>query len=230
MRTKVLLLAAAALSAGALAASAQVYSANVVGYVNTTFGGGNTLFCNPLRNTTNDLNTLIPSGNDGMTLSRWDNANAKWLDDTATFYANNGVSGPGVWDASPGFGSPQILPGEGLMLNNPGSAFVNTFVGDVLQGTINVPIPSGASMLGSPVPIGGDCTNVLQQLTLNADFDCSVSKFDKVAQQWGASATYYGAAVPGGWDPANLQIAVGEGFLLLNGGPATTWVRTFTVQ
>ena len=38
MRTKTLLIAAAALAVGILASSAQTYSQNVVGYVNVTLG------------------------------------------------------------------------------------------------------------------------------------------------------------------------------------------------
>ena len=70
MRTKTLVLAVAALTACALTASAQsnVYSLNIVGYVNVVLKGGSsyTLVANPLNAATNDLNTILsPSPPDG---------------------------------------------------------------------------------------------------------------------------------------------------------------------
>src|SRR5579859_1707946 len=50
MKSKTLLIAAAALAAGVITSEAQVYSQNVVGYVNTTIPGNNalSLIANPL--------------------------------------------------------------------------------------------------------------------------------------------------------------------------------------
>src|SRR5690242_9398184 len=63
MRTKSLLLSAAALAAGIASSVAQsnVYSVNVVGYVNSTFAGTGkyTLVANPLVAPSNDLISLL---------------------------------------------------------------------------------------------------------------------------------------------------------------------------
>ena len=62
MRTKTLLLSAAALVAGALGSQAQsnVYSANVVGYVSVPLPASTfVLAATPLDAGTNDLNTLL---------------------------------------------------------------------------------------------------------------------------------------------------------------------------
>jgi len=220
MRTKVLLLAAAALSAGALAASAQVYSQNVVGYVNTAFKTGANLVCNPLLNTTNDLNTIIPSGVDGAYITLFNPATGDFDPTSPTFYANNGVSGPGVWDPNI-----TILPGQGFFVTTS-SPWTNTFVGDVMQGaSMPLVVPAGFSLLGSLVPIGGNITNVMAQFPL-PDNGSYLQTFSNTAGDIGETSTFYGSGV---WDP-EINIGVGEGFYLFNAGAQTTWYRTFTVQ
>lgn len=220
MRTNTLLLAAAALAGGVLASSAQVYSANVVGYVNTTFDLGATLVCNPLKATTNDLNTIIGSAPDGIFVTTFDSTTGDFSAMSPTFYANNGVSGPGVWDPNL-----TINPGQGFFVTTS-VKFTNTFVGDVMQGA-NMPlaIPAGFSLLGSLVPVGGNVTNVMAQIPLG-DNGSFVQTYSNSAGDIGATSTYYGAGV---WDP-EIAIAVGEGFYMFNGGAATTWLRSFTVQ
>jgi len=166
-----------------------------------------------------------------MTISRWSNPDATFLSAAATFYVSGADPGPGTWSVDPAFGSGNILPGEGLFLLNPGATFTNTFVGDVIQGAdIPLTVPAGTSLLASAVPIGGNVTNVLAQLVLDPDAGCTVSTFDTTLQNWSDAETYYGAATPGGWSPATLQIKVGEGFYMFNAGAATVWHRTFTVQ
>ncbi len=61
MRIKALL-CAAALAAGAVSSMAQsnVYSLNIVGYVNVPLVTGFNLIANPLDNGTNDLASLFP--------------------------------------------------------------------------------------------------------------------------------------------------------------------------
>src|SRR5215472_170391 len=88
MRTKALL-CAAAMAAGALTSMAQsnVYSLNVVGYVNYPFTAFNyTLINNPLDNTNNDLNTIIPTAPDGSTVALWSTA-LQDFSPTSPFYS-----------------------------------------------------------------------------------------------------------------------------------------------
>ncbi len=57
---KTLLIAAAALVAGVVSSEAQVYSANIVGYVNVTCpAGAQVLVSNPLDDGTNQANDLL---------------------------------------------------------------------------------------------------------------------------------------------------------------------------
>ena len=63
MRTKTLLIAAAALVAGVVSSEAQVYSANIVGYVNVTVPAASyVLMANPLTTGNDVLTNVIPPG------------------------------------------------------------------------------------------------------------------------------------------------------------------------
>src|SRR6267378_4268086 len=76
MRTKTLL-CAAALAAGVVSSMAQsnVYSLNVVGYVNKPFKNGlYTLVSNPLNGTNNTLNTILPNAPNFSKINLWDTA------------------------------------------------------------------------------------------------------------------------------------------------------------
>src|SRR5437763_128751 len=119
MRTTKVLLCAAALAAGVVSSMAQnVYSLNVVGYVNKTFTSGNyTLVANPLSNGANDLNTIMPNAPAFSQVNIWD---VSLQDFSATIPTFNG----GVW-------SPNVTlpPGQGFFVI-AGANFTNTFVGN----------------------------------------------------------------------------------------------------
>src|SRR5450631_4220979 len=74
---KTLLIAAAALVAGVISSEAQVYSANIVGYVNfvsVTNSPGFQMICNPLDNGTNTVASLFPNPTPGTQLQVWNGA------------------------------------------------------------------------------------------------------------------------------------------------------------
>ena len=61
MRTKALLLGAAVGAIGLATSMAQVYSVNIVGYVNTTIPTGFSIICNPLNATGgNTIGNVMP--------------------------------------------------------------------------------------------------------------------------------------------------------------------------
>src|SRR5437867_2257855 len=111
MRTKTLI-CAAALAAGALTSWAQsnVYSLNVVGYVNRSFLNQNFIFvANPLMNGGNYLSNLFNNATtpDNTTVYTWNDAaqkfNAELTGNLPTF-----SSGLGKWTPEE-----QIPPGRG---------------------------------------------------------------------------------------------------------------------
>jgi hypothetical protein len=175
MRTKALL-TMAALAAGALTTMAQssnVYSLNIVGYVNVASPNGYIFISNPLDNGANDANTLFPNPNvdptgvsgsvgpwDGSNLQEWTGASWKvsYFDsvttDTTTGFTDQRVN-PVV--------APVLGSGKGFLFVNGSGVPTNiTFVGQVRTGTNVVPMATRISpyALGGPLPLGGKVTTI----------------------------------------------------------------------
>src|SRR5947207_14275109 len=149
MRTKALL-CAAALAAGAVSSMAQsnVYSLNVVGYVNLPVAGSAagafTFIANPLNTTNNTIASLIPNPPDGTTLFKW--TGSAFV--SSTFFL-------GAWSD----GTFTLNPGEGGIVQSS-APFSNTFVDEVMQGSLAVPHPAGFSIKASQVPQAGTLTQL----------------------------------------------------------------------
>src|SRR6266403_950334 len=121
MRTKALLCAAGLLAAGAFTAMAQsnVYSLNVVGYVNVSLTNGFTLLANQLDldgNLTNNtvvgiFSTNFPTLTQVITFNPSSGGYA-----TATFLANGTWSGGGAGNAAVNVG---LRPGAGVWVHIP---------------------------------------------------------------------------------------------------------------
>jgi hypothetical protein len=231
MRTKTLLAAAAISAAGIASSMAQsnVYSLNVVGYVNVAIKSGFNAVANPLMaSPNNSLNTILNNATpvtgtpDNLIVLRW-NTNFQDFDGivptynaTTHVWADNAV----------------INPGECIMVLSPND-FTNTFVGEVKQGSTTIPIAPGFNGIASPVPIGGNTATVLAQL-LPSDNDLAFkwdnSSVGPTAQAFYDPVTY--VAVPPGWQNTGNSpgiFGVGEGLFYLASAPLS-WVRTFTVQ
>lgn len=110
--------------------NAQVYSQNIIGYLNTTFSAGVNLFGNPFDNSTgnslpnamNDLSTLFPSSGPGAPANG--TMVALWNPATDSF-------GPGsVFNAGSWSADLTLLPGTGAELIAP-TTFNATFIGEV---------------------------------------------------------------------------------------------------
>jgi len=123
-------------------ASAQIYSQNIVGYVNIPFLTGSNLFANPLVNDSDDINTIFESPYtpipDGATISLWDA--------TTKTFAIASVCSNAVWNPDL-----YLPPGTGALLITPAD-FTNTFVGYVLNhdGGLTGQLPAP---LFSPPPV-----------------------------------------------------------------------------
>jgi hypothetical protein len=121
-----------------------------------------------------------------------------------------------------------IPPGVGFFVI-AGADFTNTFVGEVLQGTLtnSVPLVGGGSYiaLASMVPVGGSLTNVLAGYT-PAPFD-QVNLWDVPTQDFSTTIPTF---IGGQWTP-DVNFPVGDGFFLIrSSSTTTTWIRNFTVQ
>lgn len=218
MRTKALF-CAAALAAGAATSMAQsnVYSLNVVGYVNYSFSSGNyVLVCNPLNAGTNDLNTILAGAPTGTQVQTWNTA-AQDFDAATPVKLANGTWNPNL----------TVKPGQGFFVVANGN-FTNTFVGEVIQGSVTNALVGGGNYeaIGSTVPVGGSITNVLDQYpALSGD---QIQIWDVTAQDFAATTPVY-STVTGKWNP-DVSFKVAEAFFLVRNGAAVNYVRTFTVQ
>jgi len=213
MRTKILILSTACAVAASVAVNAQVYSVNAVGYVNVTCPRGFSIIANPLNAVTNTLSALIPNPTDQTTVYEWANNNYS----IATFYADSPTSGS--WD-----NDLVLAPGIGAWIYNPGAApFTITFVGEVTQGTNNVNLGSGYSLVSSIVPQGGALDSLLGYVPSDQDTVYQYQNGNFVI------GTYYAdSPTTGSWDNIPTP-AVGEGFWIYTTKPKA-WTRIFSIN
>jgi archaellum component FlaG (FlaF/FlaG flagellin family) len=233
MRTKVLLCAAAMAASLASSMAQNVYSLNVVGYVNVTLPAHQfSIVANPLDAT---LGGTVAGGNDLTNLfSATTMTGLAGGSTISTFVPSlNDYSAPITYSAlSKKWGSTiPMPPGVGvLFLNNGAADAVVTFTGQVEQGTYNVASMASHTfnMVGSPVPIGGDVTNSTTVVGLAPGGGDTVSTFNSTANDFSAPSTW--SALSKKWSPTTT-IAPGQGFLYLNNAAtANNWVSNFTVQ
>jgi hypothetical protein len=208
----------------------NVYSLNVVGYVNVTLPPQQfTCLANPLDASLggtvangNDITNLFQGANGGDSVSIWI-PSAIDYSTTIPSYSTRTKT----WSANHA-----LPPGQALLYFNKGAAAeVITFTGQVPQGTYNVgTLPGSAfSMLGSPVPIGGDPTNSTTVLGLAPSGSDTIAEFNGAAVDW-TSTIIWSSRTKSWGGTAVTNIRPGQGFLYFNHGSANTWVSNFTVQ
>jgi hypothetical protein len=241
MRTKTLLLSAVAMAAGLASSFAQsnVYSANVVGYVNRQlYANTNDAVAPTFAFVANHLDT----GNNVFTnLLQSLPVNSKvlkWNPAGSSFNTFTRVALGAGWSPT-GSGSNTLNLGEAALVKlNSGNAtgFTNPFVGQVFQSTsgsiTNVLLP-GFTAVSLPVPLDGvGVTNAL--VGLNAALPPNPSgsklqKWDEVGQA--GYVTFTRTALGTGWSPSVPTVKAGEGFFIFNAaGTNRTWIINFTVQ
>jgi hypothetical protein len=209
MKSKTLLIAAAALVAATISSEAQVYSANIVGYVNVTLPAGQfALVSNPLDDGTNTANDLLGTLPNKSQVQLWNG--------TAFTSYTKGASG-----FSP---NPSIPVGTGFFVKSL-SLYTNTFVGNVVpapggnQSTNNLPAAAFV-LVGSTLPVSGTFNDVGTN-TLN--LIATLPNKSQVQIYNGSGFTSYtkGAA---GFSP-NPPLSVAQGFFIKSSS-ATNWIQT----
>jgi hypothetical protein len=234
MRTKTLLLAAAALAVGIGASVAQtVYSVNAVGYVNLTLKPGYNLISNPLNGTNNNLNTIIPVAPDNSLSIRW-NPTTQSFAGSDTYFDLGDPADNGWYDSGFNKTATTIAPGEGFfILNSALTDYVMTFVGEVPQGNLTNTIPANYSFKGAIVPQSVDILSVGFPPIDNLLY----FGWNAVAQAYGGAFTYFDLGNPtdngfydSGFNKVAVAPAVGQGFVIFNPGPTAQWGQTFSVN
>ena len=218
MKTKTLVVTAALSLAAIGSTMAQVYSLNTVGYVNTVCNSGFTLIANPLNTTNNTLGALLPTPPETTRVYKWDATVHHYV--IATYDWSDALQ-MDVWDTP----NLTLSPGEGFFFFNPTTTpYTQTWVGEVLQGSLTNGIPLGFSLQASQVPQAGQLDTVLGYTPSETDrvYFWRANKYDVYTYDW-SDATQADA-----WD--KLPVAgVGEGFFIFTATPQN-WIRTFTVQ
>ena len=244
MRTKTLLMSAAALlAAGIVSSQAQpVYSQNVVGYASvvTPSSGVNYLISVPFSiGVSNGANEIWPSGTlpDFSYILTWDPNTVSYT----TFYADS--SSPSGWDDgsfNPLAGAPVLPVGKGFFLSPSAANVTNVFAGTIAVnvGTSNqMVLPSSGVnyLVGCVVPYAGAVTNGNNSgggPNLSAAGGLPDFSYMLIWNPGTVSyATYYSdSSSPSGWDDGSFNplatppsITVGQGFFLSPSAGPYTW-------
>lgn len=225
MRTKTLLLVAAisAVSlASSLAQSTNVYSANIVGYVNYVNVPGYAMIANPLNSTNNTVVNIFANPPDYLTIAKRNAAGTGY-----DFSQYDPDAGPAWTDPAL-----SLAPGEGAFLYNPlVGNYTNTFVGEVVLNSTNA-IPTGFTIRGSVVPQSGGLETVLLLPVSPSDpKNVTIYRFNAGGSGY-QTYTHDSEDNGGAWSPSEPAPNVGEGFWIANPADngAKSWIRNFTVN
>ena len=210
MRTKTLLLAVAALAAGVISSEAQnVYSQNIVGYVNiVSTGGVFNLIENPLDDGTNTVVDLFPSPPVGTIVETWSGSSFTQAKYKASGWTTNLL----------------LYPGTGFFLDYAGVAVeTNTFVGNVVVqqpdgqglGTNNTAVPTGFVLHGSVFPVADTLTGT------NVNLGPSLQVVGSIVETWNGASYVQSKYKASGWT-TNLNFRVGQAFFI-DAVTATNW-------
>jgi len=215
MKTKTLLIAAAALTAGVISSEAQVYSQNVVGYANVVIKGGGayTLVANPFDDGNgNQLTNLLAGLPNKSQVVTWNGSS----------YDGAINKGGGVWGATV-----PLPPGVGFFVKNGISTspdYTNTFVGTIVApvgSSVTNVLPAAFSLVGSQLPYAGDAT-----VDTNINLGTTLANKSQLIS-WNTSAQVFDGAVNkgGGIWGAPFNVSVGQGFFV-NNKAGTNWSQT----
>jgi hypothetical protein len=206
---KTLLIAAAALVAGVISSDAQVYSANIVGYVNAVCPANQlVLLSNPLDNGTNTANDLLASLPNKSALETWNGSGFTVITKTSTGFAGN----------------PALPVGTGFFVKSV-SLFTNTFVGNVVpnpggnQSSVNLPANT-LVLVGSVLPVAGTFNDV----GTNAVNLIATLPNKSALETWNGSGFTVITKTSTGF-AGNPPLAVGQGFFVKSVS-ATNWTQT----
>ena len=228
MRTKALLLAAATAAFGLTSqAQTNLYSVNVVGYVNISLPANKYIL----------LNNPLDAGNNVIT-----NVIKDTLPDSVFLYPYvNGVGFDNAEQYIDGFG---WFPGTNILTPGKGSFIVSpvttnfTLVGSVIQGTSSNALVTGYSLTGSKSPVSfpvgaAGFTSSTNTLTIPAADGDNIYLWNTNSQTYVDAIQYVGGF---GWfDPNSVYDTngpvpkVGEAFFIYKAAGAP-WVENFIVQ
>jgi len=221
MRTKILLASAAALAMGLASSNAQVYSANVVGYINVQMTNpppagltsGYSLVANQLDLDGTGLNnsiytvvgTNVPAG---TVVEAW----------AGSGFVTSKLLASGKWTPNSQNITNAMNPGQGFFIVYPSNSSF-TEVGNVVQGTNSYPIVPGNQAVAFKSPISG---------TIDTTFGYVPSKGDLV-EVWAGGGFVTHKWLGASWSGGDPTINVAQG-VFLNAASNNVWQQGFTVH
>ena len=219
MRTKALL-SLAALAVGLSTSVAQnVYSLNVVGYVNVSLQANQLSFLSlPLADVNGNYNItntiVLDSSQTFANLFAW--AGTAWNTAVPSWTGT-------AWD------TPMVISnGTGFFIQSVTNSTL-TFVGQVPQGAIQYSVPVGLSTLANQIPVSTNFPGA----AVGGLFD-NIFTWDQVNQQWANAVWSYNGSA---WDngvagasPNGPLLNPGDAVFYQNANSTLNFTQNFTVQ
>ena len=215
MKSKTLLIAAAALVAGVISSQAQtaVYSQNIVGYVNIPLATGYNMIANQLdadgTGTNNSIYTVV-----GTNLP----VNTSVFAWNGSGFIQTKLTGAGKWTQNTSLFTNAMAPGSGFFINVPSATNI-TVVGNVIQGTNTLPIVAGYQIVSPIAPVAGG---------IQTAQGYTPTKNDSVFI-WNGTGFIQHKYTGTTWTAGEPTFAVGQGFFL-NAITSTNWTQILNVQ
>ena len=188
--------------------AAEVPSANVIGYASCMVPPGFSMLANPF-DSREPLSETFKDWPDGTTINRFD---------TRLFRLVENAVKSGKWTDA----GEKLAPGEGAIFFNPTEDYKSvTFVGEVVQGNLSMPIPAGFSVRSSLVPQPGNLLDDLKFPLANGDV---IHLFDRERQKYVLHPFENDK-----WPDGPPVVSVGESFWVAKTQPGN-WTRYFAVE
>jgi len=231
------------MAAGLLSSGAQVYSANIVGYVNKAVGPHFNPLANPfnapISNSATNVLPNVGGALDGDSVQTWNGV---------VFTPHLIDSGsPTGWTT--GGGSPEtppvLNPGTGWLYDNQTGRTNITFIGSVsgvitggISNSLALPLSPVFNFVSSLTPVSGGLTSSLQLTNVAGARDGDSLQFPNVngignllpyTVRLIDSGSPTGYTDGGGTPVAEPQVPVGSYFIYTTGsGNASVWKQTFS--
>jgi hypothetical protein len=179
-------------------------SLNVVGYSAVTLPPGFSMIANPFDSPANSVGEMFKGWPDGTKVNKFDTRFFRLVETEIKL---------GKW-TNP---SERLSPGEGAIFFNPTSDYKShSFVGEVMQESLSVPIPSGFSIRSSMVPRAGS----IESFGFPVSDGDVIHLFDRDRQQYSLYPFEQGK-----WASGTPVVSVGESFWVAKTDGAN-WIQS----
>ncbi len=186
----------------------ELNSANVIGYASISLPPGFSMIANPF-DSSSSVGEMFKKWPEGTTLHRFD---------TRQFRLVENAIKSGKWSDP----NEKMLRGVGAIFFNPTSEYkMASFVGEVCQGNLSAPIPSGFSLRGSLTPQAG---NLIDDLGFPIAEGDVIHLFDRERQKY-----VLHPYANGRWTAGQPVLGIGEAFWVAK-TESRNWTQTLMIE